>query len=253
MLGTAAGLALGGKIPFVSTFSCFVIGRFEVIKVSIAYSNANVTIVGTHSGVGTGPDGYSQMAQEDLAMMRSLPNMVCIQPADDVETAAATEYLAEHVGPAFLRLTRQPVPRVHPEGTGFTFGKGEILKEGRDVTVVASGATVGHALEAAVHLESTGVSVMVVNMSTVKPIDEELLVHCAKQTGRIMTVEDHSVTGGLGSAVCETLSENRPVPVRRVGASGSDEENYRIHGLDARGIGRSVMEFVSGKSSKSTP
>ena len=128
------------------------------------------------------------------------------------------------------------------------------MKEGKDVTVVASGATVGHALEAAVHLESTGVDVTVVNMSTVKPIDEELLVHCAKQTGRVMTVEDHSVTGGLGSAVCETLSENRPVPVRRVGltdfgASGSDEENYRIHGLDARGIGRSVMEFVSGKSS----
>lgn len=250
MIGTAAGLALMGKIPFASTFAAFVIGRFDQIKLSIAYSNANVTIVGTHAGVGTGPDGYSQMALEDLALMRSLPNVLCLQPADDVEVAPILRYLVEHEGPAFLRLTRQDVIRVHAEPPTFTPGRGEVLLDGGDVTIVASGATVGESLAAAMDLQTQNIHPRVVNMSSIKPLDVDLLVRCAEETGGIVTVEDHGYIGGLGSAVCEALAEHRPAPVRRIavrdafGESGEGEELYAKFGLDPAGIRRSVTAFV---------
>ncbi len=249
MLGTAAGLATSGKKPFVHSFACFVVGRFEVIKLALAYNESNVTVVGTHSGVGIGEDGYSQMGQEDLAMMRSLPNVVCVQPADDIEAAQAAAALVEHQGPAYLRIARQNVLRVHPSDYRFQLGKGVILNEGSDLTLVASGAVVGYALDAALEMEKQGLSVEVINISTIQPLDVDLLVASARKTGAVMAIEDHSVNGGLGSAVCEALAEHHPVPVRRqglrsFGASGTEADNYRIHRLDVAGITEDARAFL---------
>jgi transketolase len=240
MIGMAAGLALAGKIPFASSFACFLAGRFEQIRVSVAYNRANVKLVGTHSGVGIGEDGYSQMGLEDLALMRSLPNMVVVQPADAAETEQAVEYLVAHEGPAYLRLTRQKVADVTPAGYRFEFGKGAVLREGRDLTVAASGAVVAHALEAAQALAADGLDVAVLNLSTLKPIDDALLAEWGRRTGAILTVEDHGITGGLGSAVCEALAESgitvRRHGVREFGESGSGGALYAKHRLDAPGI-----------------
>ncbi len=249
MLGTAAGLATSGKKPFVHSFACFVVGRFEVIKLAIAYNESNVTVVGTHAGVGIGEDGYSQMGQEDLAMMRSLPNMVCVQPADDIEAAQAAAALVEHEGPAYLRIARQNVMRVHKDDYQFRIGKGVILQRGGDLTMVASGAPVGYALQAALELGKQGISVEVINMATIKPLDVELLVASASKTGAVMAIEDHSINGGLGSAVSEALGEHHPTPVRRqglrdFGASGTEADNYRIHRLDVVGIMEDAKEFL---------
>ncbi len=253
MLGTAAGLAECGKIAFCCSFSCFVTSRFDQIKVSVGYNNANVTIVGTHAGCGVGPDGYTQMALEDIACLRTLPNMRVIQPADDVETIQAVEYLVnDYDGPAFLRLTRQGVPRVHGDDYKFQPGKADILRDGGDLTIVATGATVGSSLEAAERLAGEGVQAGVVNIHTIQPVDTETLGAVAAKTGKVMTVEDHGISGGLGSVVCEALAETTPARVHRVGLreygeSGSTEALYEKHHLDAEGVYQEACGFLNKK------
>ena len=249
MVGVAAGLALGGMVPFAASFACFIAGRFEQIRMSVGYNNANVKIVGTHSGIGIGEDGYSQMGLEDVALMRSLPNMVVIQPADAIETERATEFLADYVGPAYLRLTRQGVPDLYDGSYRFEFGQGAELRSGSDLTIVASGGVVAYALEAAEALASEGIDAGVVNMHTIKPIDATLLRKLAAKTGRILTVEDHGIVGGLGSAVLDALSEVPGVTVRvhgvrSYGESGTHASLYRQHRLDSTGIADEARSFV---------
>jgi transketolase len=258
MVGVAAGLALAGKIPFAASFACFIIGRFEQIRVSVAYNRANVKLVGTHAGVGIGEDGYSQMGLEDVALMRSLPNLVVVQPADGAETEAAVAYLVRHDGPAYLRLTRQKVEPVTPPGTRFEFGKGVVLRPGRDLTVAASGAVVGFALQAAERLAAKGIDAAVLNIHTLKPIDADLLTEWGRRTGGILTVEDHGIVGGLGSAVAEALAETG-IPVRRhgvrdFGESGSAEALYAKHGLDSAGITLAAERFLADmRESRKSP
>ncbi len=243
MIGTAAGLATCGKIPFASSFSVFVTGRaFEQIRNSVCNPGLNVKVVGSHAGPSCGEDGSSHQAVEDIAIMRSLPRMSVIVPADDVEAYAATLALAEHKGPAYLRVARLASPTIHDEGYEFSLYKGEVLREGTDVTIIACGMMVARALEAAKSLAQEGISAMVVNMHTIKPLDVELVVECAKKTGRIITVEEGSIVGGLGSAVAEALCENYPVPLRRIGlndcfgTSGTGNELLEYYRLNAEHI-----------------
>ena len=217
MISVAAGLALSGHVPFCCSFGCFLTGRFDQIRMSVCYSAANVRLVGSHCGVAIGEDGYSQMGLEDIALMRTLPTMAIIQPADDLETAGAVEYLLGHKGPAYLRTTRQKLDRVNAEGYKFQFGKGTTLVDGTDLTIVASGGTVAPAVNAAKALATEGIKARVINIHTIKPIDVQLLAKAARETKQILTVEDHQITGGLGGAVCEALAEVEPVRVRRHG------------------------------------
>ncbi|MBI2215719.1 MAG: transketolase family protein [Candidatus Rokubacteria bacterium] len=249
MIGIGAGLALAGRIPFVCSFACFLVGRFETIRISVAYTNANVKLVGTHAGIAIGEDGYSQMGLEDVAMLRALPNVAILQPADELETKQAVAYAVEHDGPVYLRLTRQNLEPVCPLDYRFRFGRWLVLRPGHDVTVVASGGPVWNALQAAGELEAQGISAEVINAATVKPLDEELLLRSAGKTGRVVTVEDHSIAGGLGGGVAELLSEVLPTPVRRLGVTGFGESGdphglYAKHGLDPAGIARSVREVL---------
>ena len=249
MVGVAAGLALGGMVPFAASFACFITGRFEQIRMSVGYNHANVKIVGTHAGVGIGEDGYSQMGLEDIAVMRSLPNMVVIQPGDPIEAERATEFLADYVGPAYLRLTRQAVPDLFDASYRFDFGKGVELCSGSDITIVASGAVVGYAMEAAEKLAVEGIDAGVIDIHTIKPIDVSLLRKAAERTSRIVTVEDHGIVGGLGSAVVEALAEVPDVTVhihgvRSYGESGTHAELYARHRLDTAGIAGVVKEQV---------
>lgn len=243
MIGTAAGLATCGKIPFASSFSVFVTGRaFEQIRNSVCNAGLNVKVVGSHAGPSCGEDGSSHQAVEDIAIMRSLPHMMVVVPADDVEAYAATLALAEHVGPAYLRVARLGSPTIHDDDYVFELEKGEVLRDGTDVTIVACGMMVPRALDAADQLAEQGISAQVVNMHTIKPIDADLLVACAKKTGKIITIEEGSIVGGLGTAVAETLSERFPVPVRRIGlndvfgTSGSGNELLDYFGLNAAHI-----------------
>jgi transketolase len=250
MIGVAAGLSLTGKVPFCCSFAAFISGRFDQIKMSVCYSATNVRLVGSHAGVGIGEDGYSQQGLEDIALMRSLPTMAVLQPGDDLETEGAVEYLLSHKGPAFLRTTRQKLDRVNKEGYKFQFGKGVQLVDGKDLTIVASGGTVGPAVKAAALLAASGVSARVINIHTIKPIDVELLARAARETKRILTVEDHQITGGLGGAVCEAIAEVAPVPVRRhgipdvFGESGTPDDLYRHFKLDAAGIVDVARQFI---------
>jgi transketolase len=249
MIGVAAGLALTGRIPFACSFACFVVGRFETIRISVAYTNANVKIVGTHVGVAIGEDGYSQMGLEDIACMRALPNVPIIQPADELETKQAVAYAVEHQGPLYLRLTRQNLEPVCPPDYRFRLGRWLTLRPGTDVTLIASGGTVFNTLEAARRLAAEGISAEVINAASIKPLDEETLVRSASATGRVVTVEDHSVAGGLGGAVAETLSEVRPTPVKRLGTttfgeSGDPKGLYAKFGFDPAGIAASVAKFL---------
>jgi len=250
MIGAAAGMALMGKRPFICSFSTFVTGRFETIRMSIAYSNANVKIVGTHCGLGVGEDGYSQMALEDIATMRSLANMQVLQPADDIETKAMVRYLAQSTQPAFLRLTRQKVETVHSNDYLFEFGKADVLKEGSDAVLFCTGGVVAHSLNAAKQLEQDGASIRVVNIHTIKPIDVSYIVKAAKETGKVITVEDHSIIGGLGGAVAEILSERAPTFLTRIGIndtfgeSGSPSDLYEKYQIDEIGIMRQVKAFL---------
>jgi transketolase len=257
-VGVAAGLALAGKIPVAASFACFLTGRFEQIRVSVAYNQANVKLVGTHAGIGIGEDGYTQMATEDLTLMRSLPNVAVISPADGRETEGAVEYMLGHQGPVYLRLTRQKVADVTPAGQRFEFGRGVVLRNGSDLGIVATGAVVGHAVEAAEVLASEGVDAAVINIHTLKPIDADLLAQWAARVGRFLTVEDHGVDGGLGSAVCEVVCRSRPVPVHRhgvreFGESGSAEALYRKHKLDALGIAEKARELVAATAPRPEP
>lgn len=252
MIGTGAGIALQGKVPFICSFGTFITGRFDQIKVSLNYARANVKIVGTHSGIAIGDDGYSQMGLEDLALMRVLPKMTVLQPADATETECIVDFLAnKHEGPAYLRLTRQNVEDLFNASYRYNFGKGVILREGKDVAIFASGGVVANALHAAEALSKDGISATVVNIHTIKPIDTELIIRLSKETGKIVTVEDHQIIGGLGSAVAETLSDNAPAKLLRIGIrdqygeSGTPEELYEKYGLSSSGIVRQIREFVS--------
>lgn len=249
MIGIGAGLALTGKIPFVASFACFLIGRFETIRISVAYTNANVKLVGTHSGIAIGEDGYSQMGLEDIACLRALPNVVIVQPADELETKQVIAFAVEHQGPLYLRLTRQNLEPVCPPDSRFQLGKWLRLRAGGDVTIVASGGTVFNSLEAAKQLQGDGIEAEVLNAASIKPLDEQMLLDSARRTGHVVTVEDHSVTGGLGGAVSEFLGETHATPVRRIGVHGFGESGdpkglYAKHGLDPAGIARSVRKFL---------
>ena len=250
MIGLAAGLALTGRVPFACSFACFLVGRFETIRVSVAYTQAPVKLVGTHVGVAIGEDGYTQMGLEDIACLRSLPNIPIIQPGDEIETKQAVAFAVEHQGPLYLRLTRQNLEPVHEAGYRFQFGKVDVLRPGTDVSILATGGPLTNALIAANALASEGVSAEVVNVATIKPLDEEGIVRSASKTGRVVTVEDHSIHGGLGSAVSELLSELSPTPLKRIavttfGESGDPKGLYAKHGLDADGIRRTVLKFLS--------
>ena len=251
MIGTAAGLALAGFTPFCCSFACFLTGRFDQIKMSVAYSEARVRLVGTHAGVGIGPDGYSQQGLEDLALLRSLPGMLVLQPADDLETAQMVELLATDPRPAYLRLTRQGLPRVHDENYRFSPGVFPTLVEGNEVTILATGGTVGFAVEAALKLHRDGVSARVLNASSIKPLDEAAIAKAARETRGLVTVEDHNVLGGLGGAVAEVLSAQCPARLLRhgvrdvFGESGDPAALYRKHKLDAEGIEETVRGFLA--------
>jgi len=249
MIGLAAGLALAGRIPFACSFACFIVGRFETIRVSVAYSQAPVKLVGTHVGVAIGEDGYTQMGLEDMACLRALPNIPIVQPADEIETKQAVAYAVDHPGPLYLRLTRQSLEPVHDLGYRFQFGKVDLLRPGKDVSILATGGPLWSSLEAAQKLAAEGVSAEVINVSTVKPLDEEGVVRSAGKTRRVVTVEDHGIHGGLGSAVAEILSEVMPTPLKRIGVTGFGESGdpkglYAKHGLDADGIARTVLKFL---------
>ncbi len=253
MVGVGAGLALSGFIPFICSFAVFLTGRYDTIRMSVAYSEANVKIVGTHSGIGIGEDGNSQMALEDISLMRSLPGMTVIQPADDIETKQAVEYAVTHKGPVYLRLTRQALEDINNKNYKFEIGKGDVLKEGKDVALFATGALVYNTLQAAETLSQIGIDAKVVNVHTIKPIDAELIKKTAKEIGKIVTLEDHNIIGGLGSAVAEVLSETGEGKLKRIGLpdifgeSGSSEALYNKYGFDADGIVNSVQEFLSNK------
>lgn len=248
MVGVAAGLALSGKVPVLTSFACFVVGRLETIRVSAAYNRTNMKIVGTHAGIGIGEDGTSQMGLEDVAAMRALPHMTVLQPADDVEARQAVRWMLAHEGPVYLRLTRQKMPDVHAPSYAWEPGKIDVLWEPAkkpakfQATVLASGGPVPHAVEAAKTLESKGFAVRVANASTLAPFDGEAVARFAKDSQRLVTVEDHNVNGGLGSAVCEAAAERGlGVPVVRVGLrdfgeSATPEQLYDKYGLSAPAV-----------------
>jgi transketolase len=252
MIGTAAGLALSGKIPFACSFACFISSRFDQIRISVAYSQANVRLVGSHAGIAIGEDGYSQQGLEDLALIRSLPGMTIIQPADDIETAAAVEYLCSHKGPAYLRTTRQKLERVNGEGYRFKLGKPvELRPVGKDAVIFASGGEVFPSLKAAELLEQDGLSVGVINVHTIKPLDGAAIVDAARRTRAVATAEDHQINGGLGSAVAEALAEAGlgerllRIGIKDVfGESGSPEELLAKHKMDAAGIAEQVKALL---------
>lgn len=243
MMSIAAGMAIKGKIPFACTFAIFATGRaWEQIRNGIAYPNLNVKVVGSHSGIMTGEDGATHQALEDIAVMRAIPNMKVFCPADAYETKAVIASMCEDFGPVYLRLGRSAVPVLYDEKYRFKPGKGDVLRDGTDVTIFAVGSTVSRALSAAEILESQGVSARVCNMCSIKPIDEDLILESARTTKKLFSVEDHQIIGGLGSAIAEVLAEaGSGIPLKRIGMhkfgeSGKDEDLYRKYGLDAEGI-----------------
>jgi transketolase len=241
MIGTAAGLALSGKTPFLCSFGCFVAGRFETIRISVAYNQVNCRIVGTHAGLGIGEDGYTQMALEDIAMMRTLPGMGVLQPADDIETKKMIAFLSEHhKGPVYIRLTRQGLPNLFNENYKFEYGKGVQVKEGKDAVILATGGLTYNCYEAAQKLDKQGISTAVYNIHTIKPLDDELVLKLAKSFKWMVTAEDHNILGGLGGAVAEVISkQNTHAPLTRIGVediygeSGTGKDLYEKYGLSA--------------------
>ena len=252
MMGIAAGLATTGKIPFASSFAMFAAGRaFEQVRNSIGYPKLNVKIGATHAGISVGEDGATHQCNEDIALMRTIPGMVVINPADDVEAKAAVRAAIEHEGPVYLRFGRLAIPVINDEENyRFELGKGIVLKEGTDVAIIANGLCVAESLDAAEKLAAEGINAQVINMATVKPLDTELVLEAAKATGKVVTVEEHSVIGGLGSAVCDVLSEQLPTPVLKIGVndvfghSGPAVELIKEFGLDGDSIAAKVKEFV---------
>ena len=256
MMSVAAGIATTGKIPFVSTFAIFASGRaYEQVRNSIGYPHLNVKIGATHAGITVGEDGATHQANEDLALMRTIPGMTVICPADATEAYAATEAALLHNGPVYLRYGRFAVPDLSAELAGYHFeiGKGVVYKEGKDVTIVATGFMVHLAMEAAAMLAEEGIDAEVINIHTIKPLDAELVERSARKTGAVVTAEEHSVIGGLGGAVCEALSESYPCPVKRVGVedsygrSGKVPELLELYGLTAKNIAAKAKEAIAKK------
>ncbi|CUU45796.1 transketolase family protein [Clostridium beijerinckii] len=250
MIGTAAGLATCGKIPFASTFAMFAAGRaFEQIRNSVAYPKLNVKIVATHAGITVGEDGGSHQAIEDISLMRSIPNMVVLSPADVIEAKKAIFAAKEYNGPVYIRLGRAATPEIHTEDYEFKIGKGEILRNGDDVAIIATGIMVAKALDAAQILSEEGINATVVNISTIKPFDNSLIVDVAKRVGKIVTVEEHSIIGGLGSTVAEALIEEYPVKIKRIGIndefgrSGNAEVLLEKYNLTAEHIVETVKSI----------
>ncbi|HAV89894.1 MAG TPA: transketolase, partial [Eubacterium sp.] len=251
MMGIAAGIATTGVVPYASSFAMFAAGRaFEQVRNSIGYPHLNVKIGATHAGISVGEDGATHQCNEDIALMRTIPGMTIINPCDYNEAIKAVEAAYEIDGPVYMRFGRLAMPNITSEDEKFEVGKGKVLREGSDVTIVATGLLVHFALEAAEKLAADGVNAKVVNIHTIKPLDEELIKACAKETGKIVTVEEHSVIGGLGSAVCDCLAESNPVPVKKIGIydvfgeSGPALELIKKYGLDGEGIYTKVKEFV---------
>ena len=251
-MGIAAGLATTGKIPFASSFAMFAAGRaFEQVRNSIGYPKLNVKIGATHAGISVGEDGATHQCNEDIALMRTIPGMVVINPADDIEAKAAVRAAIEHEGPVYLRFGRLAVPVINDTPDyKFELGKGVVLREGKDVTIIATGLPVSECLAAADKLAADGIDAKVINIHTIKPLDEELVVKAAKETGKVVTVEEHSVIGGLGSAVCDALSEKCPTQVMKIGIndtfgeSGPAVELVKKYGLDADSIYEKVKAFA---------
>ena len=252
MMGIAAGLATTGKIPFASSFAMFAAGRaFEQVRNSIGYPKLNVKIGATHAGISVGEDGATHQCNEDIALMRTIPGMVVINPADDVEAKAAVRAAIEHEGPVYLRFGRLAVPVINDTPDyKFELGKGVVLREGKDVTIIATGLPLSECLAAADKLAADGIDAKVINIHTIKPLDEDLVVKAAKETGKVVTVEEHSVIGGLGSAVCDVLSEKCPTQVMKIGIndtfgeSGPAVELVKKYGLDADSIYEKVKAFA---------
>ena len=258
MIGVAAGLATTGKVPFASSFAMFAAGRaFEQVRNSVGYPHLNVKIGATHAGISVGEDGATHQCNEDIALMRTIPGMVVINPADDVEARAAVRAAYEHQGPVYLRFGRLAVPVINDRPDyKFELGKGVVLREGKDLTIIATGLPVSNCLEAAEKLAADGIDAKVINIHTIKPLDEELVVAAAKETGKVVTVEEHSVIGGLGGAVSEVVCETIPVPVVKVGVedvfgrSGPAVELLHIYGLDAENIVKKAKQALELKAAR---
>lgn len=255
LIGVGAGLANGGKIPFVCGAACFLTGRaLEQIKADVAYSDTNVKLVGISSGMAYGNLGPTHHSTEDFAWVRAIPNIAIVAPCDNIETAAAVAFAAEFDGPIFLRLSRAGVPQLLPDDHVFTLGKADMLMEGKDVTLIANGVLVHRAMQAARQLEREGIGARVLNMSSVKPIDEEAIVKAAEETGAIVTCEEHTIFGGLGSAVAEVVTETCPVPMKRLGVpgvfppTGSAEFLLDEFGMSPKGIADAARDLLKRKS-----
>ena len=252
MIGVAAGLATTGKVPFASSFAMFAAGRaFEQVRNSVGYPHLNVKIGATHAGISVGEDGATHQCNEDIALMRTIPGMVVINPADDVEARAAVRAAYEHQGPVYMRFGRLAVPVINDRPDyKFELGKGVVLREGKDLTIIATGLPVSNCLEAAEKLAADGIDAKVINIHTIKPLDEELVVAAAKETGKVVTVEEHSVIGGLGSAVCDVLSEKALTQVMKIGVndtfgeSGPALELLKKYGLDTDSIYEKIKAFA---------
>ncbi|MCI8507322.1 MAG: transketolase family protein [Lachnospiraceae bacterium] len=248
MMGIAAGLSLTGKVPFASSFAMFAAGRaFEQVRNTIGYPKLNVKIGATHAGISVGEDGATHQCNEDIALMRTIPNMVIINPSDDIEARAAVKAAYAYKGPVYLRFGRLAAPVINDKPDyEFEIGKGVTVREGKDITIVATGLEVGFAVEAAENLEKDGIDARVINIHTIKPIDKDIIIKAAKETKKLFTVEEHSVIGGLGSAVCDVLCENAPAPVYKIGMrdrfgeSGPAAELLHKYELDAEGIYKQV-------------
>ena len=250
MICMAAGMSTAGLVPFASSFAMFAAGRaFEQVRNSIGYPHLNVKIGATHGGISVGEDGASHQCCEDFALMRSIPGMVVMSPADDVEAKAMVRAAYEHKGPVYMRFGRAAVPVIHEEGMKFEIGKGEVLKDGKDVAIIANGLLVAEALTAAEELKEAGIDAMIINMATIKPLDEELVLAAAKKCGKVITCEEHSIIGGLGEAVCGVLSEKLPTPVKRIGVndefghSGPATALLKQFGLCSDNIVKVAKEF----------
>jgi len=252
MMGIAGGLSTTGVVPFASSFAMFAAGRaFEQVRNTIGYPHLNVKIGATHAGITVGEDGASHQCNEDIALMRTIPGMVVLCPSDDIEARACVKAAYEHQGPVYMRFGRFAVPVINDRPDyHFELGKGEVVREGTDLTIVATGLCVNSALEAAQHLAADGVNAEVINICTIKPLDEELIVKSAQKTGKVVTVEEHTVIGGLGSAVCDALCKKTPVPVCKLGMqdvfgeSGSAQALLEKYKLDGKGVYESIKEYL---------
>lgn len=251
MIGAAAGLAFSGKIVYASTFAIFSERAYEFIRNVISRNKLNVKIAGSHAGIFTGEDGKSAQAIEDIAIYRALPNMIVLQPCDSIECEKMVFALADYNGASYMRMHRNPVPVIYNSDYQFQLGKGEILREGKDAVIFATGTLVHESLKAAEILDNEGVKIYVINIHTIKPIDEKLIIELAKKTNCVITAEDHNIIGGLGGAVAEILSENYPCIMKRIGLqdryaeSGKPDELYKKYGLDAESIAEEAMRFVN--------